>query len=139
MAYTNPPRVFNPPHPGRLLQDTVLKAGELTVSELARHLKIPRTALSRVVNGKAAVTADLALRLAAALGGTADSWLRMQASYDLWQASRKRRPTVEPLKNVARHATTIAAPRSLHGIRPFPRRGGVVTNELIDCLRTEEG
>jgi addiction module HigA family antidote len=73
----------------------------LTVSELARQLKVSRVALSRVVNGRAAVSADMALRLAAALGGSADSWLRMQASYDLWHASRKRRPTVEPLKLAA--------------------------------------
>ena len=98
---TNPARMHNPPHPGEVLQDTVLSEGRLTVSELARQLKVSRVALSRVVNGRAAVSADMALRLTAALGGSADSWLRMQASYDLWQASRKRRPTVEPLKLAA--------------------------------------
>jgi len=55
-------------------------------------------ALSRVANGRAAVSADMALRLAAALGGSAESWLHMQASYDLWRESRRRRPKVEPLK-----------------------------------------
>jgi addiction module HigA family antidote len=60
-----------------------------------------RVALSRVVNGRAAVSADMALRLAAALGGSAESWLQMQSSYDLWRASRKRRPKVEPIKIAA--------------------------------------
>ena len=51
----------------------------------------------RVTFTRAAVSADMALRLAAALGGSAESWLRMQAAYDLWQAAKKRRPKVAPL------------------------------------------
>jgi addiction module HigA family antidote len=85
-------RMHNPPHPGEVLRDTVL--GVLTVSEFARKLGVSRVALSRVVNGRAAVSADMALRLADALGGSAESWLRMQASYDLWQASLKPRPKI---------------------------------------------
>lgn len=92
-------RMHNPPHPGELLQDTVLR--EISVSEFARRLKVSRVALSRVVNARAAVSADMALRLAAALGGSAESWLRMQAAHDLWQESKKRRPKVEPLKLAA--------------------------------------
>src|SRR6266851_5956000 len=87
-------RMHNPPHPGEVLQDTVLGEAGLSVSEFAKKLGVSRVALSRVVNGRAAVSADMALRLAAALGGSAESWLRMQASYDLWQASKKRRPKV---------------------------------------------
>ena len=60
-----------------------------------------RVALSRVINGRAAVSAEMALRLSAALGGSAESWLRMQAAYDLWRASRKRRPKIAPLKLAA--------------------------------------
>ncbi len=76
-------RMHNPPHPGEVLQDTVLAEGRFTVSEFARKLGVARVTLSRVVNGRAAISADMALRLAAALGGSAESWLRMQASYDL--------------------------------------------------------
>jgi addiction module HigA family antidote len=94
-------RMHNPPHPGEILQDTVLGEAGLSVSEFAKKLGVSRVALSRVVNGRAAVSADMALRFAAALGGSAESWLRMQASYDLWKASRKRRPKVEPLKMAA--------------------------------------
>lgn len=67
----------------------------------ARQLKVSRVALSHVVNCRAAVSADMALRLAAALGGSAESWLRMQVAYDLWQAAKKGRPKVQPLKLAA--------------------------------------
>ncbi len=93
-------RMHNPPHPGEVLKDTVLRrGGGLSVTELAKRLGVSRVALSRVVNGRAAVSAELAIRLAAALGGSAESWLRMQVSYDLWQAQRKRRPKIRPLES----------------------------------------
>jgi antitoxin HigA-1 len=95
-------RMHNPPHPGEVLRDTVL--GSLTVSEFARNLGVSRVALSRVVNGRAAVSADMALRLADALGGSAESWLRLQAAYDLWQAARKPRPKIAPVSLARRSA-----------------------------------
>lgn len=91
----------NPPHPGEILRDTVMTDDRISVSEFARRLGVSRVALSLVVNGKAAVSADMALRLAAAPGGSAESWLQMQASYDLWHAAKKRRPKVSPLKLAA--------------------------------------
>ena len=94
-------RMHNPPHPGEVLQDTVLAEGRISVSELAAKLGVSRVALSRVVNAKAAISADMALRLSAALGTSAESWLQMQAAYDLWQASKKRRPKVQRLKLAA--------------------------------------
>jgi addiction module HigA family antidote len=86
--------MHNPPHPGEVLRDTVL--AEISVSDFARRLGV-----SRVVNGRAAGSAEMAIRLAAALGGSAESWLRMQAAYDLWRASRRRRPKIVPLKLAA--------------------------------------
>lgn len=88
-------QMHNPPHPGEILQDTILRT--MTVTELAKRLEVSRVALSRVVNGRAAVSAELAIRLAAALGGAAESWMRMQMSYDLWQAQKKRRPKIRPI------------------------------------------
>lgn len=88
-------RMHNPPHPGEILADTVLrKDGGLTVTEFAKGLGVSRVALSRVVNGRAAISAELAIRLAAALGGSAESWLRMQIAHDLWHAQKKRRPKI---------------------------------------------
>jgi addiction module HigA family antidote len=91
-------RMHNPPHPGEILEDTVLRSdGGLSMTRFAKWLDISRMALSRVVNGRAAVSRELAIRLAAALGGSAESWLRMQIAYDLWQAHKRRRPKIEPL------------------------------------------
>lgn len=90
--------MHNPPHPGEILQDTVLRSvGRMTVTAFSKQLGVSRVALSRVVNGRAAVSAELAIRLAAALGGSAESWLTMQAAFDLWHAAKKRRPKIEPL------------------------------------------
>lgn len=93
--------MYNPPHPGEVLRDTVLAEGRISVAEFARKLGVSRVALSRVVNGRAAVSADMALRLAAALGGSAESWLVMQASRDLWLASRKRPLKIRRLRLAA--------------------------------------
>lgn len=93
-------RMHNPPHPGEILQDTVLATG-MTVTDFAARLGVSRVTLSRVLNSRAAVSAELAIRLAAALGGTAESWLRMQMSYDLAKAEKKRRPKIAPICKAA--------------------------------------
>ena len=85
---------MRPTHPGDILKHDVLPELGLTVTQAAEQLGMSRVAFSRVVNGRAAVSADLALRLADWLPPSAESWLRMQAAYDLWQASRKRRPRI---------------------------------------------
>jgi antitoxin HigA-1 len=91
-------RMHNPSHPGAILADTVLrKDGGITVTEFAKALNVSRVALSRVVNQRAGVSAELAIRLAAALGTSAEVWLNMQQAYDLWRAQKKRRPRIERL------------------------------------------
>jgi antitoxin HigA-1 len=98
-------RMHNPPHPGEVLADTVLREdGGLTVTEFAKRLGVSRVALSRVVNARAAVSAELAIRLAAALGGSPESWLNMQVAYDLWHAEKRRRPRIERLRMSADEA-----------------------------------
>lgn len=97
-------RMHNPPHPGEVLRDGVFAGTGETVTSFARRLGVSRVALSRVLNGQAAISAEMALRLAAALGGTAESWLYMQAGFDLWQARREVGKSIEriqPLENVA--------------------------------------
>ena len=89
-------QMHDPPHAGEILQDTVLQ--EMTVTEFAKRLSVSRVALSRVVNGRAAVSAELAIRLAAALGGSAETWMRMQVAYDLWHAQKKKRPKIRPIE-----------------------------------------
>lgn len=84
-------RMYNPPHPGETLREDALPALGLTVTQAAEELGINRVTLSRVLNGKARISVDLALRLEAWLDGpTAESWLKGQLAYDLWQAEKHR-------------------------------------------------
>jgi len=82
--------MFNPPHPGETLREDVLPELGLTVTEAARQLGVTRVALSRVLNGHAAISVDMALRLEAWLGvergGRAELWLSQQMDHDLWRA-----------------------------------------------------
>ncbi len=87
-------QMYNPAHPGRILANYLQGR---SVTEVARHLGITRPALSRVLNGKAGISADMALRLSEAFSADAEFWLRLQAQRDLWVASRKRRAKVKPL------------------------------------------
>lgn len=76
-------RMRKPPHPGEVLRDGVFTGTGITVTDFARRIGVTRMTLSNVVNGRNGVSADMAVRLAAALGGSAESWLRMQMQYDL--------------------------------------------------------
>lgn len=84
-------RMFNPPHPGLVVREHL--AG-LPVSIAAEHLGVTRVTLSRMLNGRAGVSADMAIRLSEALGTKPEFWLGMQAQYDLWTASRSRRKKI---------------------------------------------
>lgn len=93
-------RMFNPPHPGETLREDVLPALSLTVTEAATQLGVTRAALSRVLNGRAAISPTMALRIEGWLGvengGSADGWLAQQTAYDLWQAREAGLPKVKP-------------------------------------------
>ena len=67
----------------------------------AQHLRTTRVTLSRVLNGKAGISAKMALRLATALGTSPELWMNMQTQYDLWRARRSRQPVVRPFPHVA--------------------------------------
>lgn len=85
--------MFAPPHPGLTLRDDVLPALGLTVTQAAQQLDVSRVALSRVLNGRAAISPEMALRLQAWLGlergGDARLWLAEQSAYDMWQAAQR--------------------------------------------------
>ena len=87
-------RMHNPPHPGEVLRDGVFADSQISVTDFAARLGVTRVALSRVLNGRAGISADMALRLAAALGGSAQSWLHMQANHDLWNAEKSLKRSV---------------------------------------------
>ena len=87
-------QMYNPSHPGKIL--AYYFEGR-SVTEVARHMGITRPTLSRVLNGKAGVSADMALRISEAFNTDPELWLRLQAQRDLWVASRKKRAKVKPL------------------------------------------
>ena len=87
----------NPPHPGELLREDVIVELGLTVTEAAERLSMSRVALSRVLNCKAAISPDLAIRLERAGVSTARAWLAMQTNYDLTQAMKRPQPSVKTL------------------------------------------
>lgn len=87
-------RMHNPAHPGLVLQEWL---ESISVTEAARKLGVTRSALSRILHGHAAISIDMALRLAEALNTSPDLWIGMQTEFDLWEASRKPRPVVEKI------------------------------------------
>ena len=78
----------NPPHPGQSVRADCLEPLGLTVTEAAKALGISRQALNNLINGQAGISPEMAIRLDKAFGGGADTWLRLQAAYDLAQAER---------------------------------------------------
>lgn len=93
--------MFSPPHPGQTLKEDVLPALGLTVTQAAEQLGVARVTFSRVVNGHAAVSADMAIRLEQWLGGGAEKWLRLQLQYDLWHAKKNSKISVKPAQQIA--------------------------------------
>ena len=86
-----------PTHPGEIIREDCVNALGLTVTATAKGLHISRQSLSELLNGRAGVSAEMAIRLEKAGWSTADTWLRLQAQYDLWQARQNEsRILVEP-------------------------------------------
>jgi len=87
--------MYDPPHPGEMVQEWI-EGLKTNVSQLARHIHVPRPALSRLVKGQSSITADMALRLSAAFGDRPGLWMDLQTQYDLWQAKhRTKRPKIK--------------------------------------------
>jgi addiction module HigA family antidote len=86
--------MYNPAHPGELLREYL---GTMQVGVAAKHLRVARSTLSRLLNGRTSFTASMALRLADALGTEPEVWLDLQQQYDLWHAARRKRPRIERL------------------------------------------
>ena len=81
--------MFNPPHPGRLVRQECIEALDLSVTKAASVLGVTRQTLNNLVNEKAVISPEMAIRLEKAFGSSADTWLRLQAAYDLAQARKK--------------------------------------------------
>lgn len=78
--------MYNPPHPGEVVRELCIVPLGLSVTEAAKGLGVSRTALSELLNGRRGISPEMAIRLATAFGGSAESWVTQQAQYDLWKA-----------------------------------------------------
>ena len=81
--------IHNPPHPGEIVRHECLEPLGLTVTQAANGLGVTRQALSDLVNGKAGVSVEMAIRLSKAFGSTPRIWLGIQTAYDLWHARER--------------------------------------------------
>ncbi len=91
----------NHPHPGELLREDVLLPLGIEVTDAANRLGMSRTTLSRVINGRAGISPDLAIRLERAGVSTARFWMALQANYELSQAEHRKQPKVQRIQSTA--------------------------------------
>jgi addiction module HigA family antidote len=80
--------MHNPPHPGEFITAVYLEPNDISGRELAAKLRVSPSTLNRILTGTSGVTPEMALRLSKCLGRSAESWLAMQHSYDLWRVKR---------------------------------------------------
>jgi addiction module HigA family antidote len=90
--------MYNPAHPGEILREYL---GTVPVGEAARRLRVARSTLSRLLNGRASFTAAMALRLSDAFDTEPGLWLDLQQQYDLWRAAKRKRPKVDKFTEAA--------------------------------------
>ena len=117
----------NHPHPGELLREDVLQPLGIDVTEAAKRLGVARTTLSRVLNGRSGISAELALRLEAASVSTARFWMTLQANYESSEAAKRPAlefarckaprsnpsPPINPLKPILQQPLALARPLPL--------------------------
>lgn len=82
--------MHNPPHPGKVIKELCMEPLALTVTETAKALGVSRKTVSEIVNGRAGISPEMAVRLSIAFDTTPESWLTQQMQYDLWKARQKK-------------------------------------------------
>jgi addiction module HigA family antidote len=93
--------MHSPSHPGAILLEMYLKPMNVTITQAAEALGVSRKHVSSIINGRAPVTPDMAMRLAGVFGTEAELWVNLQAQYDLWVVTQKAPPNVKPLRKAA--------------------------------------
>lgn len=83
--------MHNPPHPGEVIRALCLEPLDLSVTEAAKALGVSRKTLSAILNGRAGISPEMAVRLSIAFDTTSESWLNQQSQYDLWNAEQHRK------------------------------------------------
>ena len=82
-------KMHNPPHPGEVLRELCIEPLGLSITQAAEALGVSRKTLSAILNGRAGISPEMAVRLSLAFGTSAESWLNQQTQYDLWKAEKK--------------------------------------------------
>ncbi|MCP4420313.1 MAG: HigA family addiction module antidote protein [Chloroflexi bacterium] len=91
-------QMHNPPHPGEILRELCLEPLGISVTRAAQALDVSRKTLSAILNGRAGISPEMAIRLSLVFDTTAESWLNQQAQFDLWRVrSRQQEFKVEKL------------------------------------------
>lgn len=80
--------MYNPPHPGEIIREFCIEPLHINVTEAARALGVTRKTFSAILNGRAGISPEMALRLSKVFGRTPEGWLRLQLQYDLWNTSQ---------------------------------------------------
>ena len=93
--------MHNPPHPGEVIRALCLDPLGLSVSAAAKALRVSRKTLSGILNGRAGISPEMAIRLAIAFDTTPESWMAQQAQYDLWKVGKKRKELEKKVKSLA--------------------------------------
>lgn len=92
-------RALPPAHPGTVLRDLFMNERNLNITDLAKGLGMTRANVSAVVNGRAGISPEMAVKLSAAFGNSATFWTNLQTNYELWHAERKvKRSTIRHFK-----------------------------------------
>ncbi|MEO5356213.1 MAG: HigA family addiction module antitoxin [Nitrospirae bacterium YQR-1] len=84
-------KMHNPPHPGEVLNELSLKPLGISITEAAGRLNVTRKTVSKIINGHSTITPEMALRLEIVFGSTAQTWLNIQNTFDLWRINDKRK------------------------------------------------
>ena len=82
-------KMYNPPHPGEIIREFCLDALDMTVTDAAKSLGVTRKTLSSLLNGRAGISPEMALRLSKVFGRTPEGWLKLQLQYDLWKTQER--------------------------------------------------
>jgi len=83
-------KMHNPPHPGEVIKGLWLDPANITITTASQALGVSRKTLSKIVNGHGSITSEMAVRLSITFGGSPESWMRHQATYDIWQVEQHR-------------------------------------------------
>ncbi len=81
--------IYDPPHPGEFIRELYIEPSDLSIRKVAEALDVSASTLNRLLNGRSAISSEMALRLSITLGRSPESWLAMQDHYDLWQVRQK--------------------------------------------------